>query len=74
MRVDITILDNCGNMVDAAMLAAPTAMRAVRRPDVSVQGEEVTIVCSLFLSLPSLLILVSPSLLASFLSMLSRRT
>jgi hypothetical protein len=46
VRVDVTILDHCGNLVDAAMVAATTALRAFRRPDVSVSGEDVTIVCT----------------------------
>ncbi len=44
MRVDITVLDYCGNVVDAATLAAAAALRHFRRPDVTVSGDEATIV------------------------------
>ncbi|KAI8470908.1 MAG: exoribonuclease PH component of the exosome [Monoraphidium minutum] len=40
LRVDIHILDHCGNLVDAATLAALAALAAFRKPQVSVgQGE-----------------------------------
>lgn len=44
IRLDVHFLDDEGNMLDAASIAAITALRHFRRPDVSVLGEEVTIV------------------------------
>eukprot|EP01025_Chloroclados_australasicus_P018183 TRINITY_DN1941_c0_g3_i2.p1 TRINITY_DN1941_c0_g3~~TRINITY_DN1941_c0_g3_i2.p1 ORF type:complete len:507 (+),score=66.20 TRINITY_DN1941_c0_g3_i2:101-1621(+) len=43
LRVDIHVLDHCGNLVDAATLAALAALMAYRKPEVSVEGSEVTI-------------------------------
>ncbi|KAF8980835.1 hypothetical protein BGZ46_003653 [Entomortierella lignicola] len=43
IRVDIHFLDHDGNLVDAACIAAITALQHFRRPDVTVVGEEVTI-------------------------------
>ncbi|KAF9304024.1 hypothetical protein BGZ74_002541 [Mortierella antarctica] len=43
VRVDIHFLDHDGNLVDAACIAAITALLHFRRPDVTVVGEEVTI-------------------------------
>ncbi|KAI1315646.1 hypothetical protein EDD11_000539 [Mortierella claussenii] len=43
VRVDIHFLDHDGNLVDAACIAAITALQHFRRPDVTVVGEEVTI-------------------------------
>lgn len=37
-------LDDEGNMLDCASIAAITALRHFRRPDVTVIGEEVTVV------------------------------
>eukprot|EP00611_Tribonema_gayanum_P024279 TRINITY_DN5322_c0_g1_i1.p1 TRINITY_DN5322_c0_g1~~TRINITY_DN5322_c0_g1_i1.p1 ORF type:complete len:506 (-),score=156.14 TRINITY_DN5322_c0_g1_i1:32-1549(-) len=39
LRVDVHILDNGGNLVDAAALAAIAALQHFRRPDVTVSGE-----------------------------------
>ena len=36
VRVDVHVLDNCGNMADAAALSALGALLAFRRPDVTV--------------------------------------
>ena len=36
MRVDVHVLDNCGNIADAAALSALGALLAFRRPDVTV--------------------------------------
>lgn len=48
IRVDMHFLDDEGNMLDCASIAAMAALRHFRRPDVTVLGEEVTIVrCSL---------------------------
>lgn len=44
IRVDILFLDHDGNLVDCASIAAITALLHFRRPDVTVSGEEVTIV------------------------------
>ncbi|KAF1982408.1 hypothetical protein K402DRAFT_340337 [Aulographum hederae CBS 113979] len=43
IRADIHILDHDGNLVDAACLALVAALRHFRRPDVSVEGEKVTV-------------------------------
>ncbi|GJN88388.1 hypothetical protein Rhopal_001354-T1 [Rhodotorula paludigena] len=43
IRVDVHILDDEGNLLDCASIAAMTALRHFRKPDVSVLGEEVTI-------------------------------
>ncbi|CEQ40002.1 SPOSA6832_01568 [Sporobolomyces salmonicolor] len=43
IRVDVHFLDDCGNMLDCASIAAITALRHFRKPDVTVVGEEVTI-------------------------------
>ena len=44
LRVDVHFLDDEGNMLDCASIAAMTALRHFRKPDVTVVGEEVTIV------------------------------
>jgi exosome complex RNA-binding protein Rrp42 (RNase PH superfamily) len=44
IRLDVHFLDDEGNLLDCASIAAITALRHFRRPDVSVLGEEVTIV------------------------------
>lgn len=46
IRVDLLFLDHDGNLVDCACIAAITALLHFRRPDVTVSGEEVTIVSS----------------------------
>ncbi|CAG8602502.1 14091_t:CDS:2 [Funneliformis caledonium] len=43
IRVDIHFLDHDGNIIDAACIAAISALAHFRRPDVTVIGEEVTI-------------------------------
>ncbi|KAM0792216.1 hypothetical protein ACM66B_004912 [Microbotryomycetes sp. NB124-2] len=43
VRVDVHFLDDEGNMLDCAAIAAMTALRHFRRPDVEVVGEDVTI-------------------------------
>eukprot|EP01023_Acetabularia_acetabulum_P039517 TRINITY_DN38040_c0_g2_i2.p1 TRINITY_DN38040_c0_g2~~TRINITY_DN38040_c0_g2_i2.p1 ORF type:complete len:492 (+),score=86.68 TRINITY_DN38040_c0_g2_i2:150-1625(+) len=43
MRVDIHVLDHCGNLVDAACLAALAALMAYRQPEVTVEGDEVIV-------------------------------
>ncbi|XP_003221849.2 exosome complex component RRP45 [Anolis carolinensis] len=43
IRVDLHVLNHNGNLIDAASIAAIVALCHFRRPDVSVQGEEVTL-------------------------------
>ncbi|KAM3832010.1 exosome complex component RRP45 isoform 1-T1 [Vipera latastei] len=43
IRVDLHLLNHNGNIIDAASIAAIVALCHFRRPDVSVQGEEVTL-------------------------------
>ncbi|XP_077156530.1 exosome complex component RRP45 isoform X2 [Paroedura picta] len=43
IRVDLHLLNHSGNIIDAASIAAIVALCHFRRPDVSVQGEEVTL-------------------------------
>ncbi|KAM5194423.1 exosome complex component RRP45 [Mantella aurantiaca] len=43
IRVDLHLLNHEGNIIDAASIAAIAALCHFRRPDVSVQGEEVTV-------------------------------
>uniref|UniRef100_A0A3B5LXM9 Exosome complex component RRP45 n=1 Tax=Xiphophorus couchianus TaxID=32473 RepID=A0A3B5LXM9_9TELE len=43
IRVDVHTLNNDGNLMDAASVAAIGALCHFRRPDVSIQGEEVTV-------------------------------
>ena len=44
IRVDVHVLNHNGNLIDAASMAAISALVHFRRPDVSVSGEDVTIV------------------------------
>ncbi|XP_076996277.1 exosome complex component RRP45 isoform X2 [Tamandua tetradactyla] len=44
IRVDLHLLNHDGNIIDAASIAAIVALCHFRRPDVSVQGDEVTLV------------------------------
>nr|XP_020451822.1 exosome complex component RRP45 [Monopterus albus] len=43
IRTDVHVLNHDGNLMDAASIAAITALRHFRRPDVSIQGDEVTV-------------------------------
>nr|XP_023685292.1 exosome complex component RRP45 isoform X1 [Paramormyrops kingsleyae] len=43
IRIDVHVLNHDGNIMDAASIAAITALCHFRRPDVGIQGEEVTI-------------------------------
>lgn len=43
IRVDLHLVNHEGNIIDAASIAAIAALSHFRRPDVSVQGEEVTV-------------------------------
>ncbi|KAF1344604.1 ribosomal protein S5 domain 2-type protein [Delphinella strobiligena] len=43
LRADIHVLDHDGNLIDACCIALVAALQHFRRPDVSVEGEEVTV-------------------------------
>ncbi|KYO47374.1 exosome complex component RRP45 isoform X1 [Alligator mississippiensis] len=43
IRVDLHLLNHDGNIIDAASIAAIVALCHFRRPDISVQGEEITV-------------------------------
>ncbi|GAA5969999.1 hypothetical protein JCM11641_000227 [Rhodosporidiobolus odoratus] len=43
IRIDVHFLSDSGNMLDCASIAAIVALRHFRKPDVTVNGEEVTI-------------------------------
>ncbi|XP_034457570.1 exosome complex component RRP45 isoform X5 [Hippoglossus hippoglossus] len=43
IRVDVHLLNHDGNLMDAASIAAISALSHFRRPDVSIQGDEVTV-------------------------------
>ncbi|XP_067849206.1 exosome complex component RRP45 [Heptranchias perlo] len=43
IRVDLHLLNHDGNIIDAASIAAIVALSHFKRPDVSIQGEEVTV-------------------------------
>lgn len=43
IRVDVHLLNHDGNLMDAASIAAITALCHFRRPDVAIQGDEVTV-------------------------------
>ncbi|XP_065692334.2 exosome complex component RRP45 [Patagioenas fasciata] len=43
IRLDLHLLNHDGNIIDAASIAGVVALCHFRRPDVSVQGEEVTV-------------------------------
>ncbi|XP_067355374.1 exosome complex component RRP45 isoform X2 [Channa argus] len=43
IRVDVHMLNHDGNLMDAASIAAITALCHFRRPDVSINGDEVTV-------------------------------
>lgn len=43
LRVDVQVVDFCGNALDAAELVAITALKHAHRPEVTVSGTEVTI-------------------------------
>ncbi|XP_001513016.1 exosome complex component RRP45 [Ornithorhynchus anatinus] len=43
IRVDLHVLNHDGNILDAASIAAIVALCHFRRPDVSVQGDEITL-------------------------------
>lgn len=44
IRVDVHMLNHDGNLMDAASIAAITALCHFRRPDVGIQGDEVKVV------------------------------
>ncbi|GAA6026811.1 hypothetical protein JCM8097_005877 [Rhodosporidiobolus ruineniae] len=43
IRIDVHFLDDAGNLLDCASIAAIAALRHFRKPDVTVNGEEVTV-------------------------------
>ncbi|XP_008315919.1 exosome complex component RRP45 isoform X3 [Cynoglossus semilaevis] len=43
IRVDVHVLNHDGNLMDASSIAAITALCHFRRPDVSTQGDEITV-------------------------------
>lgn len=43
LRADIHVLDHDGGLVDAACIAVMAALQHFRRPDVSIEGENVTV-------------------------------
>ncbi|CAH7669349.1 ribosomal protein S5 domain 2-type protein [Phakopsora pachyrhizi] len=43
IRVDLLFLNDEGNLLDCASIAAMTALRNFRRPDVTLEGEDITI-------------------------------
>ncbi|XP_010766925.1 exosome complex component RRP45-like, partial [Notothenia coriiceps] len=43
IRVDVHMLNHDGNLMDAASIAAITALCHFKRPDVGIQGDEVTV-------------------------------
>ncbi|KAJ1216853.1 hypothetical protein NDU88_004452 [Pleurodeles waltl] len=43
VRVDLHLLNHDGNIIDAASIAAIVALCHFRRPDISIQGDEVTV-------------------------------
>jgi exosome complex component RRP45 len=43
IRADVHVLDHDGGLIDASCLAVVAALRHFRKPDVSIEGEEVTI-------------------------------
>uniref|UniRef100_A0AAY4A6B8 Exosome complex component RRP45 n=1 Tax=Denticeps clupeoides TaxID=299321 RepID=A0AAY4A6B8_9TELE len=44
IRVDVHVLNYDGNLMDASSIAAITALSHFRRPDVSIQGQDITVV------------------------------
>eukprot|EP01130_Rhizamoeba_saxonica_P016527 TRINITY_DN765_c0_g1_i3.p2 TRINITY_DN765_c0_g1~~TRINITY_DN765_c0_g1_i3.p2 ORF type:complete len:377 (-),score=102.55 TRINITY_DN765_c0_g1_i3:2002-3132(-) len=43
IRLDIHIIDHCGNLIDCCSIGTITALHHFRRPDLTIQGENVTI-------------------------------
>lgn len=43
MHINLFILDHNGNLIDCASIAAVTALLHFRRPEVAVNGDEVTV-------------------------------
>jgi exosome complex component RRP45 len=43
VRADVHVLDHDGGLVDASCIAVIAALQRFRRPDVSIEGEEVTV-------------------------------
>ena len=55
IRIDLLFLDHDGNLIDCAAIAAITALLHFRRPDVTVLGEDVTIVSPVTLEKPCMI-------------------
>ena len=49
IRLTLHFLADAGNLLDCACLAGIVALKHFRRPDVEVIGDEVTVVCILFI-------------------------
>jgi exosome complex component RRP45 len=43
IRLDVHVLDDCGNLIDACSIAAITALHHFRRPDVTICGSQLTV-------------------------------
>jgi exosome complex component RRP45 len=43
IRCEVRVLDNGGNVTDGACLAAAAALKAFKRPDVTTEGDKVTV-------------------------------
>jgi exosome complex component RRP45 len=43
LRIDIHVIDNDGNLLDASHIAAITALLNFRRPEITIKGEDVII-------------------------------
>eukprot|EP00188_Purpureofilum_apyrenoidigerum_P000304 Plantae.Rhodophyta-Purpureofilum_apyrenoidigerum.ctg11251.p1 GENE.Plantae.Rhodophyta-Purpureofilum_apyrenoidigerum.ctg11251~~Plantae.Rhodophyta-Purpureofilum_apyrenoidigerum.ctg11251.p1 ORF type:complete len:428 (-),score=67.49 Plantae.Rhodophyta-Purpureofilum_apyrenoidigerum.ctg11251:221-1504(-) len=43
LKVNVQVIDHCGNALDAAEIAALSALKNTRRPEVTISGTEVTI-------------------------------
>lgn len=44
IRVDVHVLNHDGNLMDAASVAAISALSHFKRPEVAIQGRDVTVV------------------------------
>ena len=49
IRLTLHFLADAGNLLDCACLAGMVALKHFRRPDVEVIGDEITVVCVLFI-------------------------
>lgn len=44
VQIDVHVLDDGGNLIDAASIATVSALLHFRRPDVSITGDAITVV------------------------------